>query len=89
MADEPEEVAAEPEAEAEPEEGPGGASPCLQDNGSRGSGGGFGRRADGGAVCVARAELRQYLDEGGVLDAWSKCLTALYQEREKPENPIE
>ncbi len=43
MADEPEEVAAEPEAEAEPEEGPGGASPCLQDNGSRGSGGGFGR----------------------------------------------
>ena len=39
--------------------------------------------------CVARAELRQYLDEGGVLDAWSKCLTALYQEREKPENPIE
>ena len=44
MADEPEEVAAEPEAEAEPEEGPGGASPRLQDNGSRGSGGGFGRR---------------------------------------------
>ena len=42
MADEPEEVAAEPEAEAEPEEGPGGASPCLQDSGSRGSGG-FGR----------------------------------------------
>ena len=48
----------------------------------------FGRRADGG-LCVLRAELRQYLDEGGVLDAWSKCLTALYQEREKPENPIE
>ena len=45
-------------------------------------------RADG-AGCVFRAELRQYLDEGGVLDAWSKCLTALYQEREKPENPIE
>ena len=47
----------------------------------------------GGALmargCVLRAELRQYLDEGGVLDAWSKCLTALYQEREKPENPIE
>ena len=87
MADEPEEVAAEPEAEAEPEEGPGGASPCLQDNGSRGSGGGFGRALSAG--CVFRAELRQYLDEGGVLDAWSKCLTALYQEREKPENPIE
>ena len=87
MADEPEEVAAEPEAEAEPEEGPGGASPCLQDSGSRGSGGfGPALMARG---CVARAELRQYLDEGGVLDAWSKCLTALYQEREKPENPIE
>ena len=39
-------------------------------------------------VCVHR-ELRQYLDEGGVLDAWSKCLVALYQEKEKPEQPIE
>jgi hypothetical protein len=40
------------------------------------------------AVCVSR-ELRQYLDEGGVLDAWAKCLVALYQEKEKPEQPIE
>ena len=52
MADEPEEVAAEPEAEAEPEEGPGGASPRLQDNGSRGFGGGFGRRALMAGLCV-------------------------------------
>ena len=55
MADEPEEVAAEPEAEAEPEEGPGGASPCLQDNGSRGSGGGLGGALMAG-LCVLRAQ---------------------------------
>ena len=39
--------------------------------------------------CRPRRELRQYLDEGGVLDAWSKCLVAIYQEKEKPEQPIE
>ena len=35
------------------------------------------------------SELKKYLEDGGVLDAWAKCLVALHQTPEKPEEPIE
>jgi len=33
-------------------------------------------------------ELKVYLEEGGVLDAWARMLVALHSEAEKPENPM-
>jgi hypothetical protein len=36
-----------------------------------------------------KGEFRKYLEEGGVVDAWAKCLVGLYGAEERPELPIE
>lgn len=36
-----------------------------------------------------KGEFRKYLEGGGVVDSWSKCLVALYGADERPEVPIE
>jgi predicted nuclease with TOPRIM domain len=38
---------------------------------------------------LKRDSFRKYLDEGGVLDAVSRAIVALYQEHEMPEDPKE
>lgn len=36
-----------------------------------------------------REAFRKYLDDGGVLDALTRVLVALYEEPENPEDPLE
>ncbi len=36
-----------------------------------------------------KEEFRKYLEKAGVLDALTKTLVCLYEEPEKPNNPIE
>ncbi|XP_076244964.1 c-Myc-binding protein isoform X2 [Calliopsis andreniformis] len=36
-----------------------------------------------------REEFRKYLERGGVMDALTKVLVYLYEEPEKPEDPLE
>ena len=36
-----------------------------------------------------KGEFRKYLETGGVVDAWAKCLVALYGADDRPEAPME
>jgi len=36
-----------------------------------------------------KEEFRHYLENSGVIDALTKVLVGLYEENEKPQNPLE
>eukprot|EP00049_Salpingoeca_infusionum_P000420 m.39807 g.39807 ORF g.39807 m.39807 type:complete len:105 (-) comp10360_c0_seq1:60-374(-) len=40
-------------------------------------------------IDAKKEEFRNYLDKGGVVDALTKALVGLFEEPEKPANPIE
>jgi hypothetical protein len=41
------------------------------------------------AVDQKKEDFRKYLEKNGIIDALTKVLVGLYEEPEKPENPVE
>ncbi|KAI9355341.1 hypothetical protein DFJ73DRAFT_775439 [Zopfochytrium polystomum] len=51
--------------------------------------GGRGVSFDGSAVDQKKEDFRKYLEKNGIIDALTKVLVGLYEEPEKPENPVD
>ncbi|KAG2377421.1 hypothetical protein C9374_009332 [Naegleria lovaniensis] len=41
------------------------------------------------SINARKEEFRKYLEKNGVVDSFTKALVALYEEPERPQNPLE